>query len=471
VDADTGALVWSSALLGDAIQAGVSGTLTQLGFSYDSLMVGSRNASGGNSFFGLDPIDGTTVWTFDNGGGASGIGIISGAAAVDASTNRVYFGSRALAGGSSGTLWCLTFSDTTSSLCNASWPLSLGDIDGSPVLAGGRLYVGTNGGTVYSLDPTSGATIWSVALGDGSIKDYVWPQFGANYFYVSTGTKVWSLSDSGTSTPTMNWSFSIAGPSTPYYDAGTGSLFVGSTDGKLHQLSSLQLATPVELTEVIGAGTAVVGSPAMDASGLLDVGTESGAVYSVTIPLSSASPGKVVISQVYGGGGNTGATYKNDFIELFNAGGTAVSLSGWSVQYASATGNTWQTTSLTNVSLNPGQYYLIQEAAGAGGTTALPTPDASGNIAMSATAGKVALVNSTTPFTVICPTGATIIDFVGFGTTANCFEGAGPTPAPSNTNAVLRKSGGCQDTNVNSADFAAGAPTPRNTSTTVAACP
>jgi predicted extracellular nuclease len=209
----------------------------------------------------------------------------------------------------------------------------------------------------------------------------------------------------------------------------------------------------------------------MDASGLLDVGTESGAVYSVTIPLSSASPGKVVISQVYGGGGNTGATYKNDFIELFNAGGTAVSLSGWSVQYASATGNTWQTTSLTNVSLNPGQYYLIQEAAGAGGTTALPTPDASGNIAMSATAGKVALVNSTTPFTVICPTGATIIDFVGFGTTANCFEGAGPTPAPSNTNAVLRKSGGCQDTNVNSADFAAGAPTPRNTSTTVAACP
>ena len=26
----------------------------------------------------------------------------------------------------------------------------------------------------------------------------------------------------------------------------------------------------------------------------------------------------VVISQVYGGGGNTGATFKNDFIELIN---------------------------------------------------------------------------------------------------------------------------------------------------------
>ena len=28
----------------------------------------------------------------------------------------------------------------------------------------------------------------------------------------------------------------------------------------------------------------------------------------------------VVISQVYGGGNNTGATYQNDFIELFNDG-------------------------------------------------------------------------------------------------------------------------------------------------------
>lgn len=178
--------------------------------------------------------------------------------------------------------------------------------------------------------------------------------------------------------------------------------------------------------------------------------------------------GQVVISQVYGGGGNSGATYTHDFIELFNRGAAPVSLNGWSVQYNSATGTgTWQVTNLTNVTLQPGQYFLIQEAMGTGGTTPLPTPDVIGTIAMSATAGKVALVNNTTALTG-CPGG--LIDLVGFGGTANCFEGTGPAPAPSNTNAVLRALNGCTDTDDNAADFTAGLPTPRNTATTLNPC-
>jgi uncharacterized protein len=168
----------------------------------------------------------------------------------------------------------------------------------------------------------------------------------------------------------------------------------------------------------------------------------------------------IVISQVYGGGGNSGATYKNDFVELFNRGVTAVSLNGWSVQYASATGTSWQRTNLTNVTLAPGHYYLVQEAAGAGGTVNLPTPDATGTIAMSGTAGKVALVNNQTTLTGSCPL-SSVIDFVGFGT-ANCFEGTGPTPALSNTTAALRQANGATDTDNNSADFVVGAPNPRN---------
>ena len=178
----------------------------------------------------------------------------------------------------------------------------------------------------------------------------------------------------------------------------------------------------------------------------------------------------VVISQVYGGGGNSGATYTNDFIELFNRGASPVSVNGWSVQYASATGTTWAVTSLTNVTIQPGQYYLVQEAQGAGGTTPLPTPDAMGTIAMSATAGKVALVNSITALSGACPTGASIIDFVGYGVTASCFEGSGPTPAPSNTTAVLRGANGCTETDTNATDFSAAAPTPRNTSSTMNPC-
>lgn len=177
-----------------------------------------------------------------------------------------------------------------------------------------------------------------------------------------------------------------------------------------------------------------------------------------TQPAYAVSP-NIVISQVYGGGGNTGATLKNDFIELYNRGGVAVSVTGWTVQYASAAGTTWQTTSLTGT-IQPGQYFLIQEAAGAGGTIDLPTPNASGSIAMSATTGKVALVNNSIALSGICPTG--LVDIIGYGSTANCFEGA-PTANLSNTTAALRNSNGATDTDNNSADFTIGAPNPRNT--------
>ena len=97
----------------------------------------------------------------------------------------------------------------------------------------------------------------------------------------------------------------------------------------------------------------------------------------VPAPLAGVSS-SIVISQVYGGGGNAGATFKNDFIELFNRGGAPISLSGWSVQYAPAAGagTTFAVTSLTDVTLARGQYYLVQEAQGTGGTVSLPLPDA-----------------------------------------------------------------------------------------------
>lgn len=176
---------------------------------------------------------------------------------------------------------------------------------------------------------------------------------------------------------------------------------------------------------------------------------------------------QVVISQVYGGGGNSGATYKNDFIELFNPTNAAVDLSGWSVQYASATGSSWQVTLLSG-SIAPGQYYLVQQGAGTAGTVDLPTPDATGTIFMSGTAGKIALVNNTTALSGVCPAG--FIDLVGFGGTASCFEGSGPTAAPSNTLAVLRNNNGCQDNNNNAGDFATGAPNPRNTASPLNSC-
>ena len=99
------------------------------------------------------------------------------------------------------------------------------------------------------------------------------------------------------------------------------------------------------------------------------------AVVVTLLPLSrpaAAASADLVISQIYGGGGNTGAPFQNDYIEIFNRGVSTVGLAGLSLQYASATGtgnlgaNAAQLTELPAVTLGPGKYVLVQEASGAG---------------------------------------------------------------------------------------------------------
>ena len=188
-------------------------------------------------------------------------------------------------------------------------------------------------------------------------------------------------------------------------------------------------------------------------------------------PIATPNPSpNLVISQLFGGGGNANAPYRNDFIEIFNRGTTPINLSGWSVQYASATASTWSVTPLTSIALQPGQYYLIQQASGGNNGTNLPTPDATGTIAMAATSGKVALVKSTTPLSGACPNDPNIIDLIGYGTTASCFRGTGPTPAPSNTNSISRGENGCTNTHNNNTDFKPNTPNPRNIASPVNMC-
>jgi predicted extracellular nuclease len=206
--------------------------------------------------------------------------------------------------------------------------------------------------------------------------------------------------------------------------------------------------------------------------GLLAVGLLAGPM--------SAHAISIVISQVYGGGGNAGATLTNDYVELFNAGSSAVNLNGYSLQYASATGSGNFSSNpikqFFNFSLNPGQYYLVQAAAGAGGTTPLPTADDTWTANLSATAGKVALVSGGLGLACNGSAGQTcspaqlslIVDLVGYGT-ANFSEGAA-APGLNNTTAAFRLNGGCTDTNNNSADFITGAPAPRNSASTFNQC-
>lgn len=200
-------------------------------------------------------------------------------------------------------------------------------------------------------------------------------------------------------------------------------------------------------------------------------------------PAGAVSP-NLVISQVYGGGGNAGAPFTHDYIEIFNRGSSPASTDGWSLQYASATGtgnfgaNSTQITELPTIGVAPGQYVLVQEASQAAVGAPLPMPDVvdATPIAMAAGSGKVALVNEAAGLP--CNGGSTpcspadlakIVDLVGYGT-ANFFEGAGAAPTLTNTTAAFRAGAGCVDTDNNASDFAAAAPSPRNTASATTTC-
>ena len=163
----------------------------------------------------------------------------------------------------------------------------------------------------------------------------------------------------------------------------------------------------------------------------------------------AAQASLIYISEIYGGGGATSGspTYNHDYIELYNNSSVAIDLSGWSIQYASATG-TFNSTNMHSLSGVIGAYshFLIQESnpPGTPGTTGadLPvTPNYNGQLNLSATAGKVALVDSST---VISGTGSAggYVDLIGYGTTANFNNGKPLTAALTNTTAVFQANDG-----------------------------
>jgi predicted extracellular nuclease len=198
---------------------------------------------------------------------------------------------------------------------------------------------------------------------------------------------------------------------------------------------------------------------------------------------AAGSP-NLVISQIYGAGGNAGSTQTHDYIEIFNRSGSDVPLNGLSLQYASATGTgnfgatSTQLTELPSITLPAGKYLLVQEASGA---SPVPPPSFTADvidptpIAMAAGAGKVALVTGAT--TLGCNGGsapcdaaalARVVDLVGYGS-ANFFEGAA-APTLTATTAAFRANAGCKDTDNNANDFTAAAPAPRNLSTDAHVC-
>jgi hypothetical protein len=182
--------------------------------------------------------------------------------------------------------------------------------------------------------------------------------------------------------------------------------------------------------------------------------------------------GSLVVGELYAAGGNSGAAYANDYVELFNRGASSVAVDGWTLQYASASSTSWQSTALSGA-IPAGGHYLIQLASGGANGAALPAADATGTSNLAVTGGKVALVDDATALSCgdsagSCSAVSGVEDLVGYGSAAD-YEGSGAAPAGSATNAVTRTDS-CTDTDDNAADFATAAPDPKSSSAAASAC-
>jgi hypothetical protein len=274
------------------VQAAPAGMFTAFGGTYDYLLVGTREAD--NEFVALNPMTGAEIDRFDNGG--TPIGIISGMASVDYSTDRVYFTSFEHPSGSPMTLWALQLG--SSPVFTPAWamPRALGSIASSPVLLGGRVYVGSPlpSGTLYSIDAATGAGLdRTFPHNDGQVKGFAFPDRspGDLDLYFATDNFVWAVTDTGA--PVMTNKFPPTGitldvgvvpTSAVLFIPGSHYVYVGGSDGKLYEIDVLG-PVPVIKSVQLGDGLATVGAPSLDwTNNLIHVGTEAGVFYAVDIP-------------------------------------------------------------------------------------------------------------------------------------------------------------------------------------------
>jgi hypothetical protein len=217
------------------------------------------------------------------------------------------------------------------------------------------------------------------------------------------------------------------------------------------------------------------------------IATILGATALLALVAGSAFAANAIrISQTYGGGGTTTATatFNQDYVELFNSSGAAVNIGGWEVEYAgSASTSTFGGGGGTNTystyyqfpagtMIQPCSYLLVGGFVGSAAPALTPTPDfqasnltlfPGGVLNMTATGGCVGLFTSHYAGAKACNAGslAGVVDLVQCGGTT-CGEGSSSAPATGLNLADFRGNGGMIDTDINSADFTAATPAPRN---------
>jgi predicted extracellular nuclease/2',3'-cyclic-nucleotide 2'-phosphodiesterase (5'-nucleotidase family) len=174
---------------------------------------------------------------------------------------------------------------------------------------------------------------------------------------------------------------------------------------------------------------------------------------------AQAASSTVVINEVYMNGGSAGATYTNRYVELKNLTGSAIPLTGMSLQYRPATnsGNAGNVTALTGTIPANGYYVVTGTSNGANGV-AVPNANQTSALPMAGGGGTVILASGTTA---VDPSTAPLVDKLSYGT-GNTPEGnaSGAGPTGNSVTKSLGRNGTSTDTDFNNPDFTAQDPTP-----------
>ena len=169
---------------------------------------------------------------------------------------------------------------------------------------------------------------------------------------------------------------------------------------------------------------------------------------SVVAPTASAAPdgSNVVINEVYGGGGNKGAVFNTDFVELYNPTDQPIDVTGWTIEQRATNNNLGNTHTLTGV-VPAKSTFLITSTPGSNGDAITDADDTTAKFGFGAKGAIAVLLDAD----------SNEVDLVGWGGASRA-EGA-PASGTANETSIQRANLGA-DTDNNAADFVVAAPTP-----------
>lgn len=298
IDVTTGAVIWSTLLSPAAAQGAPAAIFTDFGGAWDYILVGTDASADTNRFYALDPADGSIVDYYPKAGSDTVVpmGPIPQMASVDYASRRVYFGLLS-SNNADYSLLCLNLGPPTVDTLSFAWGLTRGEvdqIDTSPVLRGGRVYVGSANDNVWSIPADTGsfAGSYKKGLGDGGTKGFIFPDRRNGDLFLATNNKVRGLTDTGSALVDKWPDVSVKSASMVALWPGTNYLYVGSSDvggnkAGLYELD-VSLADPEPSAKFVAleASSLIVGAPALDIGyGLIHVGSEAGTFYAVEVPL------------------------------------------------------------------------------------------------------------------------------------------------------------------------------------------